>query len=48
MPHIALRADGWREVLEPVAERYRERRLRHYFRGDAAFASPGIYDYLEA
>jgi hypothetical protein len=35
-------ADGWREVLEPVVARYRERNLRHYFRGDAAFASPDI------
>jgi len=41
-------ADGWREVLEPVVERYRERNLRRYFRGDAAFASPDIYEFLEA
>jgi hypothetical protein len=41
-------ADGWRDVLEPVVERYRERDLRRYFRGDAAFASPEIYEYLEA
>ena len=41
-------ADGWRDLLEPVVERYRERNLCRYFRGDAAFASPGIYDYLEA
>ena len=41
-------ADGWREVMEPVAERYRERGLRRYFRGDAAFASPDIYEFLEA
>ena len=41
-------ADGWRDVLEPVVERYRERGLRHYFRGDAAFASPDIYEFLEA
>ncbi len=27
-------ADSWREVLEPVVERYRERNLRRYFRGD--------------
>ena len=26
-------ADGWREVLELVVERYRERSLRRYFRG---------------
>ena len=41
-------ADGWREVMEPVVERYRERGLRRYFRGDAAFASPDIYEFLEA
>jgi hypothetical protein len=41
-------ADGWRDVLEPVVERYRERDLRRYFRGDAAFASPHIYEFLEA
>ena len=41
-------ADGWREVMEPVVERYRERMLRRYFRGDAAFASPEMYEYLEA
>ena len=28
--------------------RYRERNLRRYFRGDAAFASPDIYEFLEA
>ena len=41
-------ADGWRNVLEPVVERYRQRDLRRYFRGDAAFASPDIYEFLEA
>ncbi len=41
-------ADGWRDVLVPVVERYKERQVRLYFRGDAAFASPDIYDYLEA
>ena len=39
-------ADGWRGVLEPVVERYRD--LRRYFRYDAAFASPEIYAFLEA
>ena len=28
--------------------RYRDRKLRRYFRGDAAFASPDIYEFLEA
>ncbi len=31
-----------------MVERYKERAIRLYFRGDAAFASPDIYDYLEA
>jgi hypothetical protein len=29
----------------PVVERYKERKVRRYFRGDAAFASPDIYEY---
>jgi len=41
-------ADGWREVLEPVVERYRDRKLRRYFRADAAFASPEVYEFVEA
>jgi hypothetical protein len=41
-------AHGWRDVLEPVVVRYKGRKVRLYFRGAAAFASPEIYDYLEA
>jgi hypothetical protein len=41
-------ADGWRAVLEPVVARYRRIVKRLYFRGDAAFANPEIYEYLEA
>ena len=41
-------ANGWRDILEPVVERYRERNLRRYFRGDAAFALPDLYEFLEA
>ena len=33
-------AHDWRDVLVPVVERYKEREVRLYFRGDAAFASP--------
>jgi hypothetical protein len=40
-------ADGWRAVLEPVIVRYRGTVKRRYFRGDAAFASPEIYEFLE-
>jgi hypothetical protein len=38
----------WRAVLEPVVARYRGRNLRPYFRADAAFAQPELYEYLEA
>ena len=40
-------ADGWRDVLEPVVARYRNRGLRRYFRADAAFANPEVYEFLE-
>lgn len=40
-------ADRWRAVLDPVVARYRNRKPRRYFRGDLAFASPDIYEYLE-
>jgi len=33
--------------LEPVVERYWERNLRRYFRGDAAFAAPDIYEFMK-
>jgi hypothetical protein len=35
-------------VLEPVVARYRGRGLALYFRGDAAFAKPEVYELLEA
>jgi Transposase DDE domain group 1 len=41
-------AEGWREVLEPVIARYRERGLALHFRGDAGFAKPELYELLEA
>jgi hypothetical protein len=41
-------ADDWESVLKPVVVRYKGRKVRLYFRGDAAFASPEIYEYLEA
>ncbi len=40
-------AEDWRIVLEPVVGRYRKRELRRYFRADAAFAKPEIYDFPE-
>jgi len=41
-------ADEWRSVLEPVVARYRDKPMRKFFRGDAAFARPGVYEFLEA
>ena len=41
-------AHGWREVLDPVVGRYRGQNLRRLLRGDAAFALPDMYEYLEA
>ena len=41
-------AKDWRVVLEPVVARYRIQKLPRYFRGDAAFANPELYEFLEA
>jgi len=41
-------ANDWRAVLEPVVARYRGTVKRLYFRGDAAFANPEVYEFLEA
>jgi Transposase DDE domain group 1 len=41
-------ADEWRFVLLPVIARYRGQGLVLYFRGDAAFAKPDLYELLEA
>jgi hypothetical protein len=41
-------ANGWRAILEPVIARYRSIVKHLYFRGDAAFADPEIYELLEA
>jgi len=40
-------ADRWKELLEPTVRRYENKKIRKYFRGDAAFAKPEIYEYLE-
>jgi len=41
-------ADEWRSVLEPVVARYRDLNISKFFRGDAAFAIPELYSFLEA
>ena len=40
-------ADRWQEVLAPAVERYQRKGVRLLFRGDAAFAKPEMYEYLE-
>jgi hypothetical protein len=35
-------------VLKPVVARYQGKASRIYFRADAAFANPDVYEYLEA
>ncbi len=41
-------ANFWRRVLLPVIERYRHLSIPKFFRGDAAFAIPELYGFLEA
>ena len=41
-------ADCWDGVLNPVVARYRGKLSRIYFRADAGFANPEVYEYLEA
>jgi hypothetical protein len=40
-------AKDWLAVLEPVVARYRSQKLPRYFRADAAFANPEVYEFLE-
>ena len=40
-------ARDWRAVLAPVVARYQGRNIPRYFRADAAFANPEVYEYLE-
>ena len=40
-------ADGWKEVLDPMIERYAGRDLLRFFRAVAAYANPAIYERLE-
>jgi hypothetical protein len=41
-------ADDWEAVLKPVVARYREAGATVACRGDAAFAQPSIYEFLES
>ncbi len=41
-------ADGWEDVLKPIIARYQGAVERIVFRGDAAFAQPNMYEFLES
>jgi hypothetical protein len=41
-------ANGWESALKPVVERYQGKVSRLYFRADAAFAMPEVYEYVVA
>jgi hypothetical protein len=47
-PGNVASADRWRELLAPVVNRYQKTGMRLLFRGDAAFARPEVYEYLES
>lgn len=40
-------AKDWLTVLEPIVARYHDLQIPRYFRADAAFATPEIYEFLE-
>jgi Transposase DDE domain group 1 len=46
-PGNVYSADGWEGVLKPVVARYQGKVSRIYFRADAGFANPEVYEYLE-
>ncbi len=41
-------SDEWEAVLKPVVARYQRTATSIAFRGDAAFAQPNMYEYLES
>jgi hypothetical protein len=41
-------AKDWKSILEPIVERYRDRDILRFFRGDAVFGNPNVHSYLEA
>ncbi len=47
-PGNVASADDWRSVLETVIDRYRDLDAPRFFRADAAFAIPDLYELLEA
>src|SRR5262249_28015306 len=48
VPATCTETDGWDDVLKPVVARYQGKVSRIYFRADAAFAMPEVYQFLAA
>src|SRR3982074_2680629 len=48
LPATVRAAGGWGGVLKPVVEPYQGKVSRIYFRADAGFANPDVYEFLEA
>ena len=46
-PETCISAHRRRDVPDPVMSRYGATEVRRYFRADAAFAKPDIYEYLQ-
>jgi len=40
-------AHDWLQVLKPAVARYKKRSITKFFRGDASFAGPDLYRFLE-
>ena len=40
-------SDDWISVLNPIIDRYKDKDITRYFRGDAAFANPDITAFLK-
>jgi hypothetical protein len=46
-PGNVHRADGWREFLDPVFRHYVQKGIKIFFRADAAFAIPELFELCE-
>ena len=46
-PETCIVPMAGRKLLEPVVKGYQKKGLRLLFRGDAVFAKPELYEYLE-
>jgi hypothetical protein len=47
-PGHVFSSDGLLDLIRPIVDRYRKKFKLFWLRGDAAFASPDIYEYCES